>query len=105
MELIFNAQKPDIFAKFLPELGDSPEEEELAAKILKAYTKMKEKASKRNSRRKIGNSRWAPKVNDKVLVTTHVRCRKRNNVEIYAIVRGAISYFRNVSPFSLLAKG
>jgi len=70
VELIFNAQKPDIFAKFLPELGDSPEDEELAAKVLKAYTKMKEKASKRDSRRKLGNSRLAPKVNDKVLVKT-----------------------------------
>jgi hypothetical protein len=41
VELIFDVQKPDIFAKFLPELGDSPEEEELAAKVLKSYTKMK----------------------------------------------------------------
>jgi carboxylesterase type B len=68
VELIFNAQKPDIFAKFLPELGDPPEHEELATKVLKAYTKMKEKASKRDRRRKLGNSQWTPKVNDKVLV-------------------------------------
>jgi hypothetical protein len=44
VELIFSAQKPDIFVKFLPELGDSPEKEEMAAKVLKPYTKMKEKA-------------------------------------------------------------
>jgi len=70
VELIFNVEKPDIFAKFLPELGDSPEQEELVAKVLKAYTKMKEKSSKRNSRRKLGNSRWTPKANDKLLVKT-----------------------------------
>ena len=70
VELIFDAQRPDIFAKFLPELEDSTENEELVAKVLKAYTKMKEKASKRDSRRKSGNSRWTPNVNDKVLVKT-----------------------------------
>ena len=31
-------------------------------KVLKAYTKMKEKTSKRDRRRKLGNSRWTPKV-------------------------------------------
>jgi len=70
VELIFDAQKSDIFAKFLSELDDSPENEELAAKVLKAYTKMKEKASKRDSRRKLGNSRWTPNVNDTVLLKT-----------------------------------
>ena len=70
MELIFNAKRPDIFAKILPELGDLPENEDLAAKVLKAYTRMKEKASKRDSRRKLGNSRWVPRLNDKVLVKT-----------------------------------
>jgi hypothetical protein len=68
VELIFDSQKPDILAKFLPELGDPPEEEELAAKILKAYTKMKEKASKMCSRWNLSNSRWTPKINDEVLV-------------------------------------
>jgi len=61
VELIFNAQRPDIFAKFLPELRDSPEKEDLAAKVLKAYTRMKEKVSKKDSRPKLGKSRWAPK--------------------------------------------
>ena len=70
VELIFNAQRPDIFAKFLPRLGYSPENEDLAAKDLKACTRMKEKASKRDSRRKLGNSRWTPRMNDKVLVMT-----------------------------------
>jgi len=70
VELIFNAKRPDIFTKFLPELGDSPENESLAAKVLKAYTRMKEKASERDSRRKLGNSRWVPSINDKVLVKT-----------------------------------
>ena len=31
---------------------------------------MKERASKRDRRRKLGNSKWTPKVNDKVLVKT-----------------------------------
>ena len=70
VELIFNAQRPNIFAKFLPGLGDSPEYEDLAAKVLKAYTRIKEKASKRDSRRKLGNSRCTPRMNDKVLVKT-----------------------------------
>jgi len=55
VELIFNAKRPDIFANFLPEIEDSPENEGLAAKFLKAYTRMKEKASERDSRRKLGN--------------------------------------------------
>jgi hypothetical protein len=42
--LIFNAQIPDIFTKFLPGLGDSPENEDLAAKVLKAYTRSLRKA-------------------------------------------------------------
>ena len=54
----------------MPELGDATEHEELAVKVLKAYAKMKEKASKRDRRRKVGNSKWTPKVNDKVLVKT-----------------------------------
>ena len=53
MELIFNAQKSDIIAKFLPELGDSLEDQELAAKVLKIYTKMKEKALKSYGRLKL----------------------------------------------------
>ena len=42
----------------------------MATKVLKAYVKMKEKASRRDRRRQLGNSRWMPKVNDKVLVKT-----------------------------------
>jgi hypothetical protein len=64
VELIFDVQKPDTFVKFLPELGDSP------AKVLKTYTKTKEKASKWNSRRKLGKSRWTSKKNYKVFVKT-----------------------------------
>jgi len=56
LELIFNAKRSDIFAKFLPRLGDSPENEGLAVKVLKSYTRKKENASKRYSRRKLGNS-------------------------------------------------
>jgi len=71
VELIFNAKRPDIFANFLPEIEDSPENEGLAAKVLRAYTRMKEKDSERDSRRKLGNCGWARRVNDKVLVKTH----------------------------------
>jgi hypothetical protein len=39
VKLTFDAQKPDIFAKFLPELEDSPESEELAAKVGKLALK------------------------------------------------------------------
>jgi ribonuclease HI len=68
IELIFGAKKPDIFAEFIPRLEDVLDEEELGTKVLKAYTKMKEKAFKRDKKRKAGNSDWAPKLNDKVLV-------------------------------------
>jgi len=88
VELIFNSQRPDIFAKFLPELGDSPEKEDLAAEVLKAYTRMKETASKRDSRRKLGNSRWTPRINDKVLVKTQPMSDviKRKDIKIHAAV-------------------
>jgi len=87
VELIFNVQKLDIFAKFLTEIGDSTEHEELATKVLKDYAKMKENASKMDRRRKLGNSRWTPN-------TTHVGCHKRNNIEIYVILRGGHFSFR-----------
>jgi ribonuclease HI len=67
IELIFGAKRPDIFAELIPGL-DLPEEEELGTKVLNAYAKMKEKGVKRDRRRKTGNSNWAPKLKDKVLV-------------------------------------
>ena len=66
----FQCTETRLLRKVLSELGDSPGKEDLAAKGLKAYTRMKEKASKRDSRRKLGNSKSAPRINDKVLVKT-----------------------------------
>ena len=70
VELIFDAEKPGIFTKFLPESEIPPENKELAEKVLKAYAKMKEEALKRDRWRKFGNSSWTLKLNDKVLVKT-----------------------------------
>src|SRR5215510_13198057 len=67
VELMFNNSKPDLFEKFLKKGPEQkPATESLQEKVLKAYVKMKEKATKRNERRSSG-SKWRPQVGDLVL--------------------------------------
>jgi hypothetical protein len=88
----------------LPEVRYSAKNEKLSSKVLNSYSKMKEKASKRDSRRKLGSCRWTPKVNDNELVkTTHVGRHKKTSK--FVIVRGSIYYFINISPVRLWAEG
>jgi hypothetical protein len=43
-------------------------EDTLAEKLLKAYSRVKQKAEKQNRKLKTGRTNWKPKVNDLVLV-------------------------------------
>jgi hypothetical protein len=64
--------KPDIFRKILQKEADqSPKDEPLADKLLKAYAKMKLKAEKRNRKRRTGKTLWKPKLGGFVLVKCH----------------------------------
>jgi len=76
---------------------------------LKAYAKMKEKASRRDRRWKLGNSRWTPKVNDKVLVKTQPMSDAIKGItsKFMVLYEGPflISKIYYVSPFSVRTKG
>lgn len=68
-ELMFGSERQNAIQQLVPELRVLDiEEEDIEAKIEKAYAKMRNKAESREKRRKRGNMRWLPDVNDKVLV-------------------------------------
>jgi hypothetical protein len=53
------------------EESDAREEEEgIKEKMEKAYSKIRKRAEAREKRRKRGNSKWEPRLNEKVLVRT-----------------------------------
>jgi transposase InsO family protein len=69
IELMEGKPKPDIFEDLLTkEMEQFPEEETGHQKALKAFIKMKQKAEKRNSKRKLGKHVWEPQIDDLVLV-------------------------------------
>jgi hypothetical protein len=69
MELMFGDPTPDIFRKILKKTQDQiPEEASLEDKVLRAYARIKLKAAKRKQKRKVGNAKWEPQVNDQVLL-------------------------------------
>jgi hypothetical protein len=66
--LIFDSPRPDLFEEFLKKGSEQkPLAEDLQKKVLKAYVRMKEKATKRNKRGKNSSSKWKPQVGDLVL--------------------------------------
>jgi hypothetical protein len=68
VELMFNDPKPDLFEKFLKKgLEQKPPIESLQEKVLKVYVRMKEKAAKRNKRKRVSGSKWKPQVGDLIL--------------------------------------
>ena len=71
VELLFEANKPDLFEKILKKLPENlPEPETIGDKVMKAYARMRKKAKDRKERRKMGHKVWEPKVNEEVLVKT-----------------------------------
>jgi hypothetical protein len=61
IELLSGKPRPDIFCKLLKEETDQiPKEEALADKLLKAYSRMKVKAEKRNMRCSAGKKSGNP---------------------------------------------
>jgi hypothetical protein len=71
VELLFGAERNNLFQKCLPKLLKGEiKHEEVQEKIAKAYERMKQQAHDRSSNRKRGNAKWNPRVHDKVLVRT-----------------------------------
>lgn len=69
VELMYDEPRPDLFKKFITKEADQmPPTESHQEKALKAYIKLREKATKRNRRRKVGKTQWNPQVGDLVLV-------------------------------------
>jgi hypothetical protein len=69
VELMFNEKRPDLFAKILSKTKDQqPDTGSLQDKLTLAYLTMKQKAEKRKRRRKLGGTKWEPKLNEKVLL-------------------------------------
>jgi hypothetical protein len=67
MELMFGDPTPDLFQDVLKKTADHvPEEVSLEDKWLRAYARMQLKANER--KRKVGNARWKPQLNEQVLV-------------------------------------
>jgi hypothetical protein len=68
VELLFE-KKPDLFERVLNKSPENlPEEETMANKVMKVYARMKNKARDRRERKKAGNQRWEPRLNEQVLV-------------------------------------
>jgi hypothetical protein len=71
VELLFGAERNNLFQKWLPKLPKGEmKQEEIEEKIAKAYERMKQRAHDRKTKRKHGNVTWKPRVDDKVLVRT-----------------------------------
>ena len=69
IELLNGQARPDIFLKILKKQpAQSPSEDPLADKLIKAYARMKLKAERRNKKRRTGRTQWNPNLNDQVLV-------------------------------------
>jgi hypothetical protein len=76
VELMYNQSRPDLFVKLLNKTKDqNPDVESLQERITKAYTRMKEKAIKRNKKKKKGSTVWEPRINDEVLL----RCQHNSD--------------------------
>jgi hypothetical protein len=68
-ELLNWQPRTDIFRKLLKEgANQSPKEEPLADKLIKAYARMRLKAEKRNKKRRTGRTQRKSNLRDSVLV-------------------------------------
>jgi transposase InsO family protein len=73
VELMEGKSRPDLFHKFLTKRAEEvPPNETTAEKAVKAFLRMKNKADRRNRRRKVGTTKWDPLVGDQVLVKRQV---------------------------------
>jgi hypothetical protein len=71
VELLFGAERHNLFQNYLPKLPDGEmKHEDIKEKIKKAYERMRQRANKSRNKRKHGNSTWKPRVHEKVLVKT-----------------------------------
>jgi hypothetical protein len=70
-ELMHGSERCNVLCKLAPKLQTHDEAREgLEEKMEKAYRKMRKRADARAKRRKRGNAKWTPVINEKVLVKT-----------------------------------
>jgi hypothetical protein len=69
VELLFGAERNNLFQKYLPNLPKGEmKHEEIQEKTAKAYERRKQRAHDRKNKRKQGHTTWKPRIHDKVLV-------------------------------------
>jgi hypothetical protein len=66
---MFGEKRPTLFEKIVPVIPKNGEnKEDIEAKIEEAFARIKKRALERKKRKKRGNAKWNPGLNDKVLV-------------------------------------
>jgi transposase InsO family protein len=69
VELLFEAERPNLFQQYLPKLpAEMTGEDEIQVKIEKAYQRMKQRIYNRRNQRRSRGMKWKPVVNEKVLI-------------------------------------
>ncbi|PNF14204.1 hypothetical protein B7P43_G12568 [Cryptotermes secundus] len=68
VELLGGVVRRELFEQIIQKLPDRSRKEDLPNKILKAYARMKKRAEKRRSRKRLLKNKWEPQIGDPVLV-------------------------------------
>jgi hypothetical protein len=69
-EIMYGSERCNVISKLVPNLQNLDQEEGIEEKLEKAYCKMRNRAEIWERRRKLGNAKWEPKMNEKVLIKT-----------------------------------
>ena len=68
---MYGSEQRNVLSRIIPSIQTLEQEGEgIEEKIETAYSKMRKRAEARQKRRKRGNKKWEPRVNEKVLVKT-----------------------------------
>jgi hypothetical protein len=68
---MYGTERVNVISKLVPNLPNLDQEgESIEEKLEKAYGKMRKRAEDRERLRKRGNTRWEPRMNEKVLIKT-----------------------------------
>ena len=70
-EMMYGTERRNVLSRIIPSIQPLEQEEEgVEEKMKAAYTKMRKRAEARGRRRKRGNTKWEPRLDEKVLVKT-----------------------------------
>jgi hypothetical protein len=67
---MYGSERQNILSRIVPGRQTLEQEEEGIEEMKKAYMKIRKRAEAREKRRKRGNAKWEPELNEKVLVKT-----------------------------------